>query len=331
MNKIISLVKKDWKNSLNDKMTIFVLFFPIIISIVVRIFLPSFENASIKIFIDTSVPNNKVVMLENYFEIEKLENYNSLENKVNSYGDNLGVIFSENSLKLVLTGSESPHIINVVKSVLNYVNQDKSLNYEIESLGIRRSVISDVLNTGVLILIVGMVGFSMGFTIVEDKESKMFSAMGVSPIILSDYLISKIITVLIQSALFALIAQLILIGLNFNLFSFFIIFISGSMMGIFLGFVIGIFSDNQNAAIAVSKVTIFICCMLPMISFLVPEQFQKLFYVIPGYWVMKVFSISILNIEGNLILTLFIALIIHLLFIIALTPKMKKTFKIGRL
>lgn len=328
MKKIITLLRKDFSNSFRDKMVVYTLVFPIILAIIARFFIPIANSTEINLFIDNSISIQQEENLSEFFNVRRTENYDKLTSEVLKYGNNPGLIFENGIFKIILQGNEPRFLIDSIFNVLIFLESNNVVDSRVVSLGIEESFISNIIISLVLILIIGLVGFSVGFSIIEDKETKMIEGLSVAPITLKDYVLSKILYLFIISFIFTLLAYLIMVGFSFKISGFLLTLFVANLMGIFLSFFIGTFSDNQTMGIAVSKIAVFVFCMLPVLSTVLSDNIQKFFYILPGYWVIQSFFISFMNQEGSLSINVFIASISHLLAIIIMIPKMRQNFRL---
>lgn len=326
MKRIFNLTIKDFVNSFRDKMNVYIYIAPIIIAIAVRLFLPDLSGQSLKV---AMLENSKSkTEISKYYNVIEVKDKNELYNRIKEYDDVVGIIYSNNNYEIVLEGNEEESTIQYAKIVITNIKNNHHIPISNENLGEKESNLKEIISAGVIMLIVGVAGMSMGFSIVEDKESKMIEAFGVSPINIFGYISSKLITTAILSILLAFIAQLIMVGFSFDLGQFLLVLFSAYLMSILIGFLMGTFADTQNSAIALVKIIIFFFVMLPMISLIVPKSIEWFFYIIPGYWIFKLLIGSLIGIEMSMFLVFLIAVAIHMIAIFALIPRMKKVFKL---
>lgn len=329
MNRIFNLTIKDFVNSFRDKMNIYIYIAPIIIALAVRLFLPDISGQSLKVVMLED--SSSKTQISQYYDIIEVENEDELKNRVKEYDDVVGIKESKGNFEIVLEGNEEESTKQYASIVITNIKNDEKIPITNKDLGKEESNMKEIISAGVIMLIVGVAGMSMGFSIVEDKESKMLEAFGISPINIFGYISSKLLTTAILSVLLAFIAQFIMVGFSFDLGQFSLVLFSAYLMSVLIGFLMGTFADTQNSAIALVKIIIFFFVMLPMISLIVPSSIEWLFYIIPGYWIFQLLMGSLIGIEMSMFLVFSIAVVIHLFAIMALIPKMKKVFKLRTL
>ena len=326
MSRIFNLTIKDFVNSFRDKMNVYIYIAPIIIAIAVRMFLPDISGQSLKVAMLED--SDSKTQISEYYDIIEVENEEELINRVKEYDDVVGIKENNGDFEVVLEGNEEESTKQYATIVITDIKNDENIPIDNKNIGKEESKLKEIISAGVIMLIVGVAGMSMGFSIVEDKESKMIEAFGVSPINIFGYVSSKLLTTAILSVLLAFIAQFVMVGFSFDLGQFLLVLFSAYLMSILIGFLMGTFADTQNSAIALVKIIIFFFVMLPMISLIVPASVEWLFYIIPGYWIFQLLMGSLIGIEMSMLLVFTIAVAIHLIAIIALIPRMKKVFKL---
>lgn len=326
--KIKNLLKKDFKLILKDKLNIIFYIMPLILIIIIKIFSPSFMNSSSKLLLMNNIDKEIKTELQKYYDIKEYDDEENLIKRINSFDDIIGIKYENSQIKILVQGNEDPLIKNQLNNILSHIQNERQINIETSSLGIENNQILNMITSLSILLVIGIPGVSMGFLMVEDKESKMIEAYSVSPLNLKIYMIEKIIFASIISVILGIISQIILIGFNFNYLEFIYILILGTLLSITVGIIIGTIADNQNSAIAISKTIIFIFIMLPMIAVILPQKIQYFFYILPGYWVYNIILSGINETMINSFSSFIIALILHILVIIAMIPKMSKEFKL---
>jgi ABC-2 type transport system permease protein len=324
--RILTLSKKDISNIKKDKMMIFMFLVPLVIAFAVRFIMPSINTGTTKVFVSKNLPEEYEKKLSSYFEVIKTTDRKNLENSVMAFSDIPGIDFENNGLEVVLQGNEEPAIINMLNAVIIDIEKGTS-QVSATDIGAKKSGISELIISMILIFVISISGVLGGFTMVDDKESKMINALAVSPIRLSDYIASKVIVAVSYSIIVSFISQLIMTGLQFNIKNYFLIILSGMLLSLTVGFIIGTLADTQNMAIAYTKIVTFLLVFVPMLSLILPASVQWIFGVIPSYWTFKIIWQLYLGIEGNIILSSVISVVYNTFLLVLLVSKLKR--KIG--
>ncbi len=327
MKTMISLIKKDFLNAVHDQIMVMMIVMPIVMAVILKLLIPSIENPEIKVYIGPGIDSRIEERLKEFYIVERIEDLEKMKDRINEYGDNPGIYYEDSSFKIIFQGDEPEEYKDSLTSVLNYIETDDVPELKVKSLNKEKSVIGEIIGAAGLLLITGIAGMIMGFSIVEDKDSRVNEAISVSPVNINQYLISKIAYLVLYSLFFSLICWFIIFGTGFDITSFFLTFICSLLLSIFLAFFIGSIADNQNKAIAISKISMFVFLLLPVMSMIVPENYDWLFYPLPGYWILKLLINSILNIHKDYYFIFSVALVYNFVIILAMIPFMRGSMK----
>ena len=75
-------------------------------------------------------------------------------------------------------------------------------------------------------------------------------------------------------------------------------FLIASGVGVVIGYVVGGFTDSQLEAIGLIKIVNFAYLSIPILTIFVPESWQWLFYLLPNYWLFKIFETLFVGQQG---------------------------------
>jgi len=263
--KILNLILKDIKLSSKNQMMQYMLAMPLILAIVAKIFfLPTIDEAPMQLFTTVNVPQNIETNLGEFFDIENLGSLEKVNSRVEGSDQVFGIDYVNNKIKVIFQGNEPKEIRNFIPGIISIAMHGTEDLGKIESLGKEKSNMKELISSLIIMLVLSISGMLIGFNIVLDKESKMMSALSVAPITLWDYLSSKIIETFIYCVIFSFITHWILLGFTMNITYWLLTVSAFSLMGIFLGFIIGTFAKNENSAIVIIKMLGFLLIMLPM-------------------------------------------------------------------
>jgi len=324
--RIVALSKKDISNIKNDKMMIFMFLIPLVIAFAVRLMIPSISSGTTKIFVSQNLPVEYEKKLASYFEVIKTTDRKNFENSIMAFTDIPGIDFKDNSLEVVLQGDEEPGIIRILNAVIHDIEKG-SPQVPVTDIGTKKSGISELIISMILIFVISISGVICGFTMVDDKESGMINALAVSPVRLSDYITSKVIVAVSYSIIVSFLSQLIMTGFQFSIKNYLLVILSGMLLSLTVGFIIGTLADTQNMAIAYTKIVTFILVFLPMLSLLLPSSIQWVFGIIPSYWTFNIIWQLYLGIDGSIFLSSVISVVYNTLLLVLLASKLKR--KIG--
>lgn len=126
-------------------------------------------------------------------------------------------------------------------------------------------------------------GAMAAFMVLDDREERTLQAIQVTPIKVSEYLSAKISLVVIISIITGVIITLFLDLFPITFIQALVINILISLAAPFNMILINNFAKNKVEGFAVVKGT-GVLIMLPLAAFYIPEKFNLLAGIIPGYW-----------------------------------------------
>ena len=329
MRKFISLIKKDITNAFRDKLLTYIIVAPIIMAILILLFAPSLDSPKLRFAIDNSVPHSFIAELEKYGTIESFNSFNKLEQRVLMSDDVPGIIYHDGGFEVILQGNEENYSKALPGVIIDNASQSESIiPIEIQSLDVNRSIIRNVLEISILVIIIIMGGAIMGLMIVEDKESKAIKSLAVSPLTTGNYLFEKAVASVIYSFVFSFVAAFIMWRFAFNAANLLVLIIPFCLFGVAAGFLIGIFANNQNSSIVFIKTLSSVVLAISIASVFVPHKLEWMLYVFPNFWAFKVLKIVFIDKSLNYFNTFLIAIITNSLLVLALTIYAQKKFKL---
>jgi ABC-2 type transport system permease protein len=320
VRRVLNIFKLDTLNSRRDKVMIYTLLAPIILTIVFKLISPDFQSLSI----DFVVPENAAklaVQLDRYANVEQVASIQEMKDAVARGDDRIGVYESEGKYVLVMQGDESPQARELAELAISAILEgDTSLiNIDFSDNG---RVIPPITLFGfsfVVILSFTLGGFIIGFSIIEEKESGAMRALMVTPISKAEFLLGRSIMGISVPIVHALLAVLIFAIGGLDILKLIMVTVVSSVIGIVMGFLIGVMSSSQMTGLANMKISVLLLLMPVMIAFVLPENRQFIFYWSPTYWSFAALKdILTRNAEwgGFLLQLLWISLTTGLLFLL---------------
>jgi len=205
MKKIFALYAKDIKNALRDKLFQFMLIAPFILIILAKVLIPSLEGVNVNLITDKSLEQSSLERLKELSVVQVVESEEQIKKLVEDFDDKIGITKNENGYKIILQGNEAEGLKNFAYNIIYSLGKDTSYDLGVKSvsLGNKRSQLKEILTAGLILFTVAISGMCMGLTVVDDKESQMIKALAVSPVSMSQYVLSKILNVLIYSSVFS--------------------------------------------------------------------------------------------------------------------------------
>jgi len=331
MKKIINLMMKDFVSGTRNRMIQFMIAAPLLFTVIVKLlFMPTVDDTAMRLVISPALPVEMERHLSEFFRTERLESLKAVNSRVEENDAVFGVDYSDGKVRVIFQGNESDALKTAVPMIVSVAVAGTDGLGEVDSLGKEKSNMQEFISSLLTMIVLSISGMMTGFIIVMDKETRMIKALSVAPLTISDYLFSKMFQTIIYCFVFSIVIYWILFGFTINLVSWFLSFTAFSVLGIFLGFLIGTLAENENSAIALIKGLGFILLMLPMVSLFIPQTFQWPFYILPTYWVFRIVTIQALGLPGNIYLTWAVAMVYHIVLLAVLFPVMSRKLRMRK-
>lgn len=290
MNKVLRIFRKDVKIATRDAMLIYIIVIPILLAVGILLFAPGVSDSAAKLAMLESDGDAYIEYMENYAQVEVFDNMDELERRILKRDDIVGVLIDGDSFEVIAEGNEDPYSISMAEM----------LNAQYELGSTRENSTADIMSfektvpplktnlTNMLILMVIMLsGMIIALGIVEEKSDNTISAMNVSPVSQSGFIIGKSLLGGVV-ALGSIIISLLILGYyEINWFMIIIVGLTTMILTIVVGFLQGINSSDVIEAAGGVKIM-----MLPIAGSiagyeLLADKWQWTMYWSPFYWAYK--------------------------------------------
>lgn len=290
IKRIFNFFLKDIICALRDKMPLYMLFAPLVIAGLMKIFLPSIESASVTFAIDKSSVEKEIISkTEDFGNIQLYNNIEEVKNRINGFDDAIGLVKENEKYVIILEGNEPKEIQEISSIIIDSVLSEDTIQFERENLGTTKSFLTEYFISVLMLFALYIGAVLCGFRIVDEKEAGTINAIGASPLRMSEYTVSIGIFILIITLFLALTSSFIMLGTNANYIKILIGLILSLPLGILIAFYMGGLANNQITAIAIMKVSNLFFTGIPVGSIFVPADWQWVFYPFPNYWMLRIF------------------------------------------
>ena len=298
MKKILAITKRDIKSGLRDYMIVYIIIAPFLLALILRILTTSAGATTINIAVDDSISHTVIEYLENFGEVEILDNVSDINKRVKATDDIFGLVKDREIYNIIQQGNEIEGTAQIVEYIINsYENTDFNIPVEvrISDIGWQLSPLKQYGGNLLVIFISIFGGMVILINIVEEKQYNTLTAINVSSISRTEYVIGKgllgFITPIIHS--FGILGILNFGNINYWMVS--IVILSIALISIIIGFVIGVVNDNPLSAISSMKV-LFIPILGSIFGAIYLEQrLHFLLYWSPFYWAFDAMNSIILQ------------------------------------
>jgi ABC-2 type transport system permease protein len=291
IRRIFNLLQQDLTNALRDSILLYMMVAPLLLSLGASLFLPSIDQVTAVFAVPAQADPAFVTELSQYGRVEIYPNLEGVKERVLRMDDAVGFIPEAGSYRLLLEGSESPEAAQLGSAVLTAVLADSPLaDYQWTQDSTARSFITEY-GTILLIMIAVLLGaLVMAFNIIEDKETRAISALGVSPLSMLELTLARGLFALLLGFILVIGTSLILAGTTINYGLLTVGFLFSIALPVFIGYIIGGAADNQLKAIAILKFVMLVYLTLPAVTIFIPRAYHMYFYILPNYWMWMIYE-----------------------------------------
>lgn len=252
-----------------------------------------------------------------------------MERRVKKNDDIIGYIPTDDGYKIILEGNEPEEIITYAKLLNVYYSHNATTDTsvaEIYSFQKEDSPLKAPLTNMLIMMIIMLAGMIISLAIVEEKTDNTISAINVTPVTPTEFIIGK--TMLgATSAMLGIIASLLILGYyNINWFLVILVAISSMFISFIIGFLQGLASNDVIEAAGGVKLVVIPMAGSIVGYMLLPSAWQWTMYWSPFYWSYKANDLILTN-SGDwktILLSTGIVIFITLLIYVVTMPKIRK-------
>lgn len=287
LKRILNLVQKDFINGLRDNIFVYALIAPLVLSLLLRFFIPALSTNSINVVLLEKEKSSVLGTMEELAQVEYVENLAGIKERVLKWDDTLGIIRTKEKdkpFKIIIEGNEDKAVVELTKTSLNKVagklKEVKVKDINLEKPGQPAYQILAIFMCFMPLMIGGML---TGFALTEEKELRTRQSLNVTPLTNLEYILGKTLLGMTIALVMAVIIILIL-GMQVNWPQFLLVTCAGLFLSMIFGFFVGAISNNQLTAIANSKISSMFFVIPPILTLFIPKGTEILLYWIPTYW-----------------------------------------------
>ncbi len=325
MKKLLNMLRLDLKLILKDKIALYMVLAPTILSLVFLAVTGNMSEGTSKLAVSADLPQEMIEHIERVADIEIFDSYDLLEKRVKAADSIAGVYMKDGEPAILVEGNESKGFAESNALLVNRVLYGNPVNFESVKVETTENTVLTISMASVLLLAILIAGAVSGFNIVKERENGVIRAIAVSPTGLLSFLGTRILTSLMLG-IFSTIISVLLMGKSELTPEFILIALSSLFIYGLVALFLGSFADNQISAFAAMKVIMPVFLMIPIVSVFVSEKLRFLFYPLPMYWQYESI-VKALNGDGSGFSLLMILLTGGIWFTIVLILR-KKAFNI---
>jgi len=311
-------------------MTVYIMVIPIILAVGITILAPGLNDTTVSVALLQSDEQSHVDFMKRFAKVEVFPSMDELERRIRKRDDIGGIVPLENHrYEILFQGNENEAFREYVKALNALYEMDATVadtRAEIYSFGYQVSPLKTKLVNMLILLSVMLSGMLISTTIVEEKMDNTISAINVTPISQTAFVLGKSMlggTVVMVSIILAL---LITGYYNVNWLMILMVGFTSMLLSLIVGFVQGINAkDVMEAAGGVKLIMLPIAVSIAGYE-LLADKWQWTMYWSPFYWAYKA-NDMILSKDAQWPVILFcVSIVLLLSFVVYLVslPRIRK-------
>ena len=320
---------RDLKVSLRDFIGAYILIVPVLLALGINALAPGVNDTTVHLALLEGDNPEMVANLEQYAKIELFQDTQDITRRVEKRDNVIAILPEDDSYYILTQGNEPEPVVDIAKLLKTFVELDvqvENSTVQIESFGRTEPPLKKLLVNLTLLLTSVLGGMLISISIVEEKADNTISAMNVSPVSRTTFVLGKSIIGMFLSV-YGAVAVIWITGFgNVDVGQLLLAIAAVTVITVLIGFIQGVNNDDvMNAAAGIKMLFLPLAAAVAAVEFL-SDQWQILFYWIPFYWTYKgINAILSYNASWPQILTYTtIVLGISVAVYMYLAPKIKK-------
>lgn len=291
MKRIFSIAIRDFKSSLRDAIVLYIIVAPLVIAYLMAGFVPTAETAQVTVGVTPDMNQVVVDALSDTINVEVFDNREALEERVKAIDDYIGLEqVSVDNYVFVVEGNEAQDTSELLQALLLKIRSEQTgqtrdtVTVDFSSIGVKESPIAVIGLVSIAIMALVLGGMIVSMNIIEEKDSQTFTALNATPLSRFEFITGKSLAGSIIAIIQVMLTFLIFGYNDVNFIQVFFMAMIGLSIVIIMGFILGLVSPNQMAAVANMKV-LFLPISISVIGALVlPKAQHFVLWWSPFYW-----------------------------------------------
>lgn len=329
LKKIWTIFIRDLKVNTRETITLIILIIPLLLAVGINLITPGINDTTVNVALVRNENMEQAGYFDKFAHVELLDSAKAVEDRVMQRDSVLGIVNGNGGYVILAQGNEPGSIIDytkIIKALYESGAEPDSARAEIVDFGRTTPPIKKLMVNAMLLFNAVLAGMLISLNLVEEKADKTVSAMNVTTVSRSAFIIGKsmigIVFALILSA-----GCLIITGYyDINIGQAALVILSTTILSMMVGFVQGINSNDVMEAAGSVKLM-----FLPLAGSiagyeLVTDNWQIFFYWSPFYWAYKANNIILSkgNDWGQMLVCVGAIIAICALVYAALAPRIRK-------
>lgn len=287
LKRIFAITGRDLKSGFRDFMVLFIILAPFLLSFALSLFVPSAGAATYQYAVDDSLDSSTVSYLSQIGIVEAFTDRQSMQKRIFQNDDIIGIVKNGHQYEIILEGNEGFEAAEVTQQVLmhlDYRDDKMPLEVQFSDIGWKVSPLAQYGAISLIIMTTVMGGMMIAFNIVEEKQSGTISAINVSPTARMEFVTGKSVLGFIIPVIQSIGVMLIFRFIEVNWAMLILVVLCSSLLGILIGFVVGIMANDQISALSSMKITFIPVTGSILGAILLQPKWLPALYWSPFYW-----------------------------------------------
>jgi ABC-2 type transport system permease protein len=329
ISKIFTIFKRDLLSSRRDTMAIYMVVIPLLLAVGITLFAPGLNDTTVTLAMLESDDAEHIEYMQQFAKVELFDSLDELEARVAKRDDTAAIAPQGNGYEIILQGNES-EIVEDYAVLLNTLYElgatREDTTAQLASFGRTVPPVKTMLVTMLISITIMLTGMLIAINIVEEKAENTISAVNVSPISQTGFVIGKGMLGGF-SAMLGIIGAVLITGFyDINWFMIVIIGLTSMILSLVIGFLQGLSSkDAMEAASSVKIMLLPLGGSIAGYEFLA-DKWQWTMYWSPFYWAYKANNLILAKTAdwGTVLLCAGMVVGLSLLVYFLALPKLRK-------
>lgn len=291
MKRILSIAGRDFKSNLRDAIVFYIIVAPLVIAYLIAGFVPTAESAQITVGVTEADNNTQIEALRDYVDIEVFKDMDTLEERIKAIDDYIGMTVNDDgSYEFVVEGNEAEDTTELITMILMKIESEMSeqttdnVTVDFSSIGVMESPVAVIGLVSIAIMALVLGGMIVSMNIIEEKESMTFAALNSTPLNRFEFITGKSLAGSLIAIVQIVITFIIFGYTDVDFLQVLFIAVIGLSVVVIMGFILGLVSPNQMAAVANMKV-LFLPISISIIgALMLPSNQHFWLWWSPFYW-----------------------------------------------
>ncbi len=290
LKKIFAIFMRDVKVNSRDFLALYILVVPILFGFGIKFLAPSVNDTTVSLALLDGDNPEMAAYLEQFAKIELFDDVASVRQRLERRDNIVAILPEGNGYFIQTQGNEPEPVVEMAKALNSFWELDMDVaetTAVIETFGRTEPPLKKLLVNMAVLFTSVLGGMIIAINIVEEKADNTISAINVSTLPRTGFILGKSIIGMFL-AVYGAIAILWITGFsNVNLGQITLAIVSVTLLSILVGFIEGINNDDVMNAAAGIKLLFLPLAAAAAAAELLSKQWQILFYWIPFYWSYK--------------------------------------------